>query len=379
MSKAILKTPTAIIVGMAMLTAASCTDSNDPTPAGGVSSDDLMPIVFKGLPRLNAATTNAERLSEVTVFHFNGDKFLMCSEIEDPYAESIVLPADGTTDIFCVSGTEIETTGMTTATEFDRCVVVSPANADSAPLFYTGKAAINEESISGGQLNVEMKRSVARIDFANDGNPDLKVTEVTVENAPAASYVFEKGNMADAGTVSYTKTFGNGLRDSETGIFTIFESSKPVKIRVIGEYKDSPLNVEAVLPKAERNKIYTLQIFNVESKTEGTFTVKDWETGCDVEAAPDAGSGIYINTSRSEIPAGVEVDYQSNKVSVPATGVANMKLAFLSTGKVSVSMVEGLSKSVAVTPNEPEKVETGYLSSFNVTVAPQPNGASPTA
>ena len=373
MNKVFLKTPTAILAAMAILSTTACTDRNEPATTGGVGSDGMIPLVFKGIPRQNAPEEPTEQLPEVKVFHFKGDDFLMCTEINDPYAESIGLPTEGTSDIYCVSGIDLNAVkGETKLSDFTGYVVES--GKDSAPLFYSGTAAFDEESLRGGQVEVELSRSIARIDFSNELDASVKISQVVVMNAPASTFVFANGSMPGEETVSYTKEFSEPFQGSETGMFTIFESPTPVEVRIIGEYKDSPLNVLTVLPTVERNKIYTLQIVNMESKTESVVTVKDWETGSEVDAAPDTVKGLYINKENSVIPQDVAVDYMANILKIPASGAKGLKLAFISTEKVEIINVEGKTDAVKISANDPVKSEDGYISSFNIDINPQPNG-----
>ena len=84
------------------------------------------------------------------------------------------------------------------------------------------------------------------------------------------------------------------------------------------------------LPNIERNKVYELSVLNVGATVEGIFEIKPWEKGETIIGKPDTEHRILLNASQSKIPEGVTVDYENNIVEVPATGVSDMKLAFLS-------------------------------------------------
>lgn len=375
MNKVFLKTPTALIAGMALLSTSACTDRNELVSTGSIGNDGMIPLVFQGIPHQNAPEETTERLSEVKVFHFKGEDFLMRTDVADPYAESIGLPTEGTSNIYCVSGIDLNAVkGETKLSDFTGYVVES--GKDSAPLFYSGSAAFDEESLHGGQVEVCLSRSIARIDFSNELDASVKISKVIVMNAPASTFVFANGSTPGKETISYTKEFSEPFQGTETGMFTIFESQSPVQVRIIGEYKDSPLNVLTVLPTVGRNKIYSLQMVNMESKTESLVTVKDWETGCEIEATPNTVKGIYIDKANSVIPQDITVDFMSNSVKVPASGAKNLKLAFRSSDKVEIVNVEGKTNAVKITANDPVKLEDKYISSFNVDIAPQPNGGT---
>lgn len=375
MNKVFQKTPAALITVSALLFATACADMTEPGGTDGGGIDGIVPLAFRGIPYQNASEETEEKLSEVTVFHFKGDDYLTRTDVADPYAESIGLPTDGTTGIYCVAGVDLTATnGVTKEADFSRSVIESETGAQSARLFYSGTASFDEESLRGGQVEVTMKRSVARIDLVNSIDAAVSISKVVVVDAPAATYVFAQNETAGDKTVTYTKEFATPFQGSETGIFTLFESKRPVQVRIIGEYGDSPLNTVAVLPSVERNKVYTLQIVNTESKAEGTFTVKDWEEGCSVGATP-TGYGIFVDPVNSVIVGDVTVDYKNNTLSVPASGVKGMKLAFHTQSKIKIAMVEGQTSAVELSDNEPVKVDDGYVSSFNVNIAPQLNGA----
>ncbi|MDE5848870.1 MAG: fibrobacter succinogenes major paralogous domain-containing protein [Muribaculaceae bacterium] len=369
MNKVFLKTPTAIVAAMAILSTTACTDRNEPAASGGLGGDGMIPLVLKGIPRQNAPEETTEKLSEVKVYHFKGEDFLMRTDVEDPYAESIGLPTEGTSDIYCVSGIDLNAVkGETKLRDFSGYTVES--GKDSAPLFYSGSATFDEANLHGGQIEVNLSRSIARIDFSNETDASVKISKVVVMNAPASTFVFANGSMPSEETVSYTKEFTEPFQGTETGMFTIFESQRPVQVRVIGEYKDSPLNVLTVLPTVERNRIYSLQLVNMESNVAGAFTVKDWQEGDVAGAIPSTGRGLFIDKLNSVVPEGVEVDYGNNTVTVPFNGAKDIKLAFLAKTKVSIESVEGEISTAKVSPNDPVKVDEGYISSFNLSVEP---------
>lgn len=97
-----------------------------------------------GLPYQNSSANDGERLSQVNVFHFNGDDFLMRTDVDDPYAANIGLPTNSTTRIYCVSGTDLTAAEGVKEADFAAVTVTSPEGAVSAPLFYSGVVDLNE-------------------------------------------------------------------------------------------------------------------------------------------------------------------------------------------------------------------------------------------
>ncbi|MDE6547445.1 MAG: fibrobacter succinogenes major paralogous domain-containing protein [Muribaculaceae bacterium] len=369
MNKFFIKTPGAFAL-LAILSSVSCTDRNDPADTGGVGVDGTVRFAFRGIPAQDSSDEATEMLSQVNVYHFKGEDFFLRTDIEDPYAEGISLPTNGTTRVYCVSGTDLNPeTGIKEA-DFLNSTVTCNQGSEKSPMFYSGSIDFSEENLSNRRVDIDMKRGVARIDFANTVDPDILITKILVEDAPAKSFIFPCGSMPDESTVSFSREFAEPFYGTETGMFQIFESTRPVNIRVIGEYGDTPINILTTIPAVERNKVYTLQITNISSNVTGAFTCKDWEEGKTTGAIPSTSRGIFIDRLNSMIPEGVEVDYGRNTVTVPYAGANNMKLAFLADTKVSLVSVEGEISTAKIKANDPVKVEEGYISSFNVSIDP---------
>lgn len=377
MNKVFITNPAYWLAIVALLPAAACSDIGESGETSGYGEECVLPMTLKGMPYRNASGNQTESLEGVSLFHFKGDEYVMRTDIDDPYAEDISIQVGGTTRLYCLSGISLPAeTGTTGRKDFDCFVVSSGEGAQSAPLFYSSVADLDASVWNSGRLDVSLLRSVARIDFANIVDQKVTVSKVVVMDAPAETYAFSAGETPSDKSVTYSKVYDTPFQGFEEGLFYIFESDRPVHVRILGEYGDSPLNIEAILPSVERNRIYTLQTVNVNSRVEGAFTVRDWAEGDSVNANTGAESGIFIDKNNSRLPQGVDVDFTTNRVNIPSSGVSGMRLAFLSETKVSVASIEGEVASVAISVNDPVKAGEGYMSSFDVDIAPQPNGAS---
>ncbi|MDE6632841.1 MAG: hypothetical protein K2K23_07570, partial [Muribaculaceae bacterium] len=369
MNKIFIKTPGALAL-LAILSSVSCTDRTEPADTGGVGVDGTVRFAFRGIPSQDSSDETTEMLSQVNVYHFKGEDFFLRTDIENPYAEGLSLPTNGTTRVYCVSGTDLNPeTGMK-ETDFLNSTVSCRQGAEKSLMFYSGSIEFSEENLSNRRVDIDMKRGVARIDFANTVDPNILISKILVEDAPATTFVFPCDSMPDESTVSFSREFTEPFYGTETGMFQIFESTRPVNIRVIGEYGDTPINILTTIPAVERNKIYTLQITNISSNVTGAFTCKDWEEGKSIDAIPSTSRDIFIDKLNSVIPEGVEVDYGTNTLTVPYAGAKDMKLAFLADTKISIASVEGEISTAKIKANDPVKVEEGYISSFNVTIDP---------
>ncbi len=377
MNKVFRINPSPCIAVCLLLASASCSDIEQASEADSGIKEGRLPLALKGMPFRNSAEDAAAQLASISIYHFSDKEFLFRTDVEDPYADDLQVLAGATSKLYCVSGVSLSAeAGVTKPDDFAHSIVDFDKENEVCPMFHSAVASLDDAVWSEGKLEVALQRSVARIDFSNEVDADVSVDQVVVLDAPASTYVFPSDAMPSDETVTMTKTFESSFKGSEKGIFQIFESQRPVHVRILGEYKDSPLNIEVTLPAVERNNIYTLQVVNINSRLEGAFSVRNWEEGSGVEASPAIASGIFIDKANSSFPSGVEVDYDTNKVRVPATGVAGMKLAFLSASKVTMAGVEGDVASVEVSANDAVQVEGGYVSSINVDIAPQPNGAS---
>ena len=313
---------------------------------------------------------------DVDVYVFSGETLASVIHSDDPKTDPVKIKRVGTGIVYATSGFEpldVEV-DKSLVGDIASSVAYCADNANSAPIFRSGSALLNSEVYASGQLTVEMVRSVARIDLVNEVDPKITVNEIIVENAPKASYVFAGESPVECQTVSFSHLFENPFKGRSEGLFSIFESSKPVSVRIRGYYGNTPMDMTATLSKVERNKIYTLQVVNVGSKVEATFKVKDWEEGDTLGAGAEIGSGMTIDQEHSVIPEGVKVDYAHNIVTVPSGGVDGMKLAFKGDTKIELSSIDGLTPSTTISENPLEMLDKGYVSSFNVGVDAQGKG-----
>ena len=67
-------------------------------------------------------------------------------------------------------------------------------------------------------------------------------------------------------------------------------------------------------------------------------------------------------------------DYENNIVEVPATGVSDMKLAFVSDTRIDISATEGTDSGVNLSEMSVSEETEGIVSAFNVSVAAQGSG-----
>ncbi len=326
----IFKAKTGLFALMGALTLASCSDKEEMPVAGGDGSE--ISVSLKGL----FAAPSASQQETLSVFQFGTDNLFSKSVMKSYDPEAINLVKGTTRALYCVAGIEIDATEETSAAEFALSTVSTTEGDNTAPLFLSGWT-----EIEASQMNCEltMTRGVARIDLdARDA--DMDITSITVEDAPQSSYVFVngKGNL-DSATTVYTHEYETAPNDIEKGIFMLFETNKEVHVNVHGTVDGMEITVPATLESVERNKVYSLRVYDKNASLKADFIVADWEDAGVVAGKPDTVSRLFFDKENSVFPEGVVVDYDNNIIEVPSTGVSGMKIAFSSDLKINVDSI----------------------------------------
>ncbi|MDE5881486.1 MAG: hypothetical protein K2J78_00315 [Muribaculaceae bacterium] len=375
----IFKPKTGVFALMGLLTLASCSDKEEMPVASGDGSE--ISVALKGLSA-PAGAPAASQQEALSVFQFGTDNLFSKSVIKSYNPESISLVKGTTQTLYCVSGIELDPTEETTPAEFALSTVSTAEGDNTAPLFLSGWSKLEST-----QMNCElvMQRGVARIDIdATDA--DMEISSITVDNAPAASYVFatEKG-VLDSETTVYTHEYETAPDGIEKGVFMLFESAKEVNVTVHGTVEGTEINVPAVLSSVERNKVYTLRVYDKNATLKASFTMSDWEEGGIFNGHLENAQGLFIDEANSVIPEGVTVDYVNNIVEVPGTGVKGMKLAFRSDISLEIDtvcyagervMLDSIEakKYVKINTEKAYNTDKGVISKFDVNIDPQLKG-----
>lgn len=356
-----------IAAALSLIGMASCSDRST-EPETSDNADVVLTFSRSG------ESATEDHLNDVDLYIFRGENLVKTLHANDPQNDPVKIKEVGDGMIFTTSGIALDAEGKTTVTDFSGMMAHCDNGANSAPMFLSGSATLNDDVYAAGNLTVEMTRSVARIDLVNEVDPNINVNDIIIENTPSATFVFPGENVAECPTVSFSHHFDTPFKGVEKGLFTLFESAKPVNVRIRGSYGEIPMDMTTSLPRVERNKVYTLQVVNAGSKVETTFKVNDWEAGDTLGAGAEVGNGMGIDPEYSVIPAGVTVDYEKRVVTVPASGVNGLKLAFRGETKINLSSTDGLTAATSITENPLVTLDKGYVSSFNINVEPQGKG-----
>lgn len=379
MTNNIFKAKTGIFALIGMLGFAACSDKDEMPAAADANDASDFSLAIKGMPAAPAGAPATSRQEAISVFQF-GPEGLFSKKILNSYdPEGINLVKGTTRALYCVSGLEIEADDEITETEFALTTISTEEGDNTAPLFLSSWTAIGS-----AQMNCEltMHRGVARIDLdARDA--DMDITEITVDDAPASTYVFagENGKLADAPTTVYRYVYETAPTGVEKGIFMIFESDKEVHLTVHGTVDGNEITVHAVIETVERNKVYTMRVYDQNASVKASFNVADWIDGGPISSNTDTANRLSFDMDNSVFPEGVTIDYANNIIEVPSSGVSGMTIAFNTDLRVDIDSVYFYGERVEVDSIKEKHVNievakavntpTGVLTKVNININEQ--------
>ncbi len=359
MTNNIFKAKTGLFALIGALALASCSDKEEMPITGGDGSE--ISVSLKGLSA-SAGASDASRQEALNVFQFGSDNLFSKSVIKNYDSEAINLVKGNTRALYCVTGIEIDAAEETTEAEFALSTFTTPEGANTAPLFLSGWSAIDASQM---ECELTMTRGVARIDLdARDA--DMDITSITVEDAPQSTYVFtaNKGKL-DTATTVYTREYSVAPNDIESGIFMLFETDKEVHVNVHGTVDGTEITVPATLESIERNKVYTLRVYDKNASLKADFIVAEWEDGGVIAGKPDTVKRLVFDKENSVFPEGVIVDFDNNIIEVPSTGVKGMKIAFSTDLRVNLDSVYFTGERVEVDSIKQKYVKIDVEKAFN--------------
>ena len=238
-----------IAAALSLIGMASCSDRST-EPETSDNTDVVLTFSRSG------ESATEDHLNDVDLYIFRGENLVKTLHANDPQNDPVKIKEVGDGMIFTTSGIALDAEGKTTVTDFSGIIAHCGNGANSAPLFLSGSATLNDDVYAAGNLTVEMTRSVARIDLVNEVDPNINVNDIIIENIPSATFVFPGENVAECPTVSFSHHFDTPFKGVEKGLFTLFESAKPVNVRIRGSYGEIPMDMTTSLPRVEQG-IYT--------------------------------------------------------------------------------------------------------------------------
>lgn len=316
-----------------------------------------------------------ERFDEVEVYQFSDGDLYRRSTVRPGQGGRAAIEALPGSQLYFLAGATLPVGEEGLSEEAFLRLPLGEGHEESAPDFLAAALSMDGAvEVRAAELSVAMKRGVARIDLDNSADSRMRLSEIVVEDAPAAALPFAEGTPATDRTVSYRRSFDPALSGVREDLFRLFESATPVVVTLRGTYDGVPVRLKVELPVVERNKIYEIAVLNVGSKLEALFEVKPWEEGGTVVGKPDTERRILLDAAHSFLPADVAADWANNVVEVPATGAGRMTLAFVGDAPVAIASTEGAEGGATIGEVKVEERPEGIVSTFEVSVAPQGSG-----
>lgn len=377
--------PIIYMIGMAFLALVGCQEVSPDLPD---IPDDGPEWPMMTIRLQNLAASYLDENKDVELFQFaNGE--LKKKLVATGYSEEnpLVFPKLQDSRIYAVSGYSINAReGETDEETFLHTTVTAPADAASAPIFYSSVTASGGDE---GSLDIEMVRGVARIDIKN-ADPDLVIESVKVDRVPVSTYIFPvEGKVCDSETTSYSRSFSEGLTGTEKGVFTVYESATPVTLKITGKMKGKAYEESAEIAAVVRNKVYTLRLTpddwedpaDKPVNVKPVITVTDWEAADSPAIGPDTEKGLGFDPALNRLPANVSYDAATGVIHLPASGLEDFRLSFKSDMRVDIDAIilsgadvekDGLSgKACTVNSRKVTEVGNDIITTYSLKVLPQ--------
>lgn len=238
--------------------------------------------------------------------------------------------------------------------------------------FLYGQSVIPE--IRYDIMTANLSHSTARIDLKVENPSQMRITKVTVEDAPAEIVPFSlDGYAAETKTTSLSYTAGDDFTGEVEGMFRIYSGST-VHFTIEGSQNGTPTSMRVTIPSVEGGKIYEILVLGSGADVRGDFRLRSWEDGNTVIAKPDTYGRILLDDSESSIPENVEMKAGDNMVFVPNSGAQDMTLAVVADAPVEISTIEGSSRGATIGSMYSTLKNGRYVSSFKASIPAQGNG-----
>lgn len=242
-------------------------------------------------------------------------------------------------------GLEDLTAGTTTLEEFKK---LWAAREDMAAqgLLMSGQADL--AGTTAGNLEVKLKRSVARIDIEST-DQGVEVLQASISQLADRGYIYEQTDIASPEQTekgSSEKTFDTPLANGrETWLYACEQSGEGMTAEVLVRFRGALHRMKAALPAIlRRNTTYTLHVYGRGDDVNLNITSDGWEQGS--TTGTETVNRALVNREASDLPAGVRVNERGDSVFIPYMG-SDFRLALNGESGTTVSM-EGQVDKVTV-------------------------------
>lgn len=254
------------------------------------------------------------------------------------------------------------------------CDPLSEALLTSSTIFYTGYYD-GAKSEAKPVYDIEMTRSVSRLDLDASSDPLIKITDITATGVPVSSVIF--GSHAQVSTTTIEKRFETPVSGKLEGFMHLFESASPIGLTLNGTYNDIPIKVNVEISSVKRNTAYTVKVSNIGGSVTGSITTKEWEQGDVVDGKPDVNTTISIDKAQTTVTAGITIDDKTNHIVVSELG-GELTIALSAQSTLQITSVDGANPLITVgEPSQPEAVGDKLITKIPIVISAQQKGRLP--
>lgn len=309
--------------------AASCTE--EAVQDRLTSSQSVLKLrmpVFSS-PESQSALAGEEEIRDVRACLFEAGKLTAVYSDLVQEADGYVLPGNKRAGhLYLLANTAgwLDLQGMEGLAETDwrKLAVHTPEN--DSPHFFTGMVDLDKQAAGTASIPVSMKRGVLRFDLLVRMDKPVSVTKVTWKKLARQAYLFPQDSVQSPGDVptqDISVEFTRPLQRDSLGVLYAFEQADLGQQVVVEMQQDGKTVVQqADLPAVlKRNAVYTLTLRKDQLSADVKLEVAEWENGGDSSLYPQLDSRIQVMTDSSELPAGVEVNPEKNRLVLPYTAL----------------------------------------------------------
>lgn len=220
--------------------------------------------------------------------------------------------------------------------------------------------------MSGGELTVELVRSVARLDIVSS-EKDVYVVSVSVKGYADRGTVLHNqaaGHKSTSSSAEFSADWSEApLENGRRTLLYVPEQTGTVLAEVVIVSGEGRHRLEAVFPQTlKRNTVYTLNVKGTGAAASVSVLEGDWEAGDTSDSAP-----VYrglVDVQSSDLSAGVRVSPSRDTVYVSHTA-QSFSLAVIAGPGAEVSLT-GKVPGVDVSTSNAVKSGLEYIATVNV-------------
>lgn len=354
-----------IIIAMVALLGVSCTDEAEDMNA--VSDGTVRLALMTRTPDGSSDTGENIQLKELAAYRFEDGTLCEVLNLSLPDSEGMISlsPRQMRGMLYLLANGEETLAGRTPVED-----VTTLEEFLSLPL--GEKGLTSEAFVMGGQvdlkdaghgeaLNMELRRSVARVDLMMPVE-GVEVMNVTMRGIPADGLLFPSDGTP-VGVPCETMTWTRQLVDEplpEGGgvlrYLPVAPLDAPVEIEALLLVNGSRHWVRTQIPALQSNTVYTLRVLGMGAQAFLDVVASDWiETD---PVTPGLSQKVYIDASGSALPEGARLSLHADTVFVPFQNNV-IRLAIAGTSGLQAS-IDGYVDGVRITlDTEADQLQKG--------------------